>query len=117
MQRRKNSAAESVVQPGLFTRRPRLSDPPATSRAARNGHISSGANGRQKTFVLETVKAHPNCTITELTQFAAADRPGIDRYLFSRRLPELEHAGLVIRRPERPCKLTGRLCAIWEISR
>jgi hypothetical protein len=95
-------AAEAAGQGGLFTRGPRRSDPPPTSRAARREHLRSGANGRQSALALSYVRAHPNCTLTELTDFARDDHPDVDRYTFSRRLPELARAGVVIRTGVRP---------------
>jgi hypothetical protein len=113
--RPRSVAVEAAGQTGLFVpRSQRQSDPPATSRAARRENLRSGANARQKALALSTVRAHPGSTITELTSFATDDHPDVDRYCFSRRLPELERAGLVIRTGERPCHLTGRLCTTWE---
>jgi len=105
--------AEAAGQVGLFDRRAHKSVA-ATSHAAHRKHLASGANAKQAALALACVKAHADCTITELTRFAAAATPTIDRYLFSRRLPELERAGLVVRTGERACHVTGRLCTTWR---
>jgi hypothetical protein len=64
-------------------------------------------------MVLAYLKTHPHSTSAELTSYAAADRPDLDRYLFSRRLADLQHAGLATKSGERVCAITHRACITW----
>jgi hypothetical protein len=86
MQRWKASKAEiakAAVQPGLFERRPRKSDSPATSRAAQRDNRVSGAHGRQCAIVLEYLRLYPDSTSAEMTSKAQVQHPTLDRYTFS----------------------------------
>lgn len=81
---------------------------PATSAAAAADLHDSGALGRQRAMVLGAVRRWPGSTSAEL-----ADRLACDRYCPSRRLPDLERAGLVRRGPARRCSITNRSCITW----
>lgn len=65
----------------------------------------------QQEAVLEAVRRFPSSTAVELAQAA-----GLDRYLISRRLPELASAGYVRRMPPRACRVNGRPQTTWHAT-
>ena len=112
-QRPKAVLAESAGQSGLFSKSPRRSDPPATSRAAQRENRSSGANARQRATVLEYLEGFPGSTSAELTAKARIKHPEIDRYTFSRRFADLANDGLAVKSGTRLCEVTKRICFVW----
>lgn len=93
-------------KPFTDTPRARKSDP-ETSHLAAEEIKRSGALGAQQARVLEAVRTYPGKTAVELAKLA-----GLDRYLVSRRLPEL--VPLWVRRgPPRDCTVNGRPQSTW----
>jgi hypothetical protein len=85
----------------------RNSDPVSSHEAA--GEITlDGTRAIQQYTVLMAVKERPGSTSREL-----AKHSHLTRYDFARRLPELEHAGLVAKGPMRPCKISGKRALTW----
>ena len=84
----------------------RASDPPTSHEAAESivPHLS-----RMHTGVLDLVREHPGKTAAEL----AFARGELTNHRLSRRLPELERKGLVVRGVARACFRTGRSAATW----
>lgn len=81
---------------------------PVPSFVAAERHQRSGGWVRQKSAVLAALRQHPGATSAEL-----AATIGGDRYIPSRRLPDLEREGLVKRGSDRLCKVTGQACITW----
>lgn len=88
----------------------RLSDP-STSHLAAAQVTASGLRDRQAVIVLDLVRRFAGCTSAEL---AARSEGEIDRYVTARRLPELEHLGLVYRAGiKSACRVTGKAALTW----
>lgn len=85
----------------------RASDP-STSKAAAERVVRSGRQASQKDRVLTALRDRPGSTSGEL---AAA--LGGDRYIASRRLPDLERDGLVARGASRECRANGGAAVTW----
>ena len=85
-------------------------DPPSSHEAARE-ITESGRRAKQKEFVHFLVDTHPGSTAAELAQLG-----DIDRYLVSRRLPELEGDGRILKKGKRTCRARGRTATIWEVA-
>ena len=86
---------------------------PETSRIAANEQIVSGRRERHAAIILEWVKRWPGSTAVELVASAMLDHKGISRHEVSRRLPELESAGLVRRGDSRNCSFSGTKQLTW----
>jgi CRP-like cAMP-binding protein len=82
---------------------------PVTSQQAARYITKSGKREGQLLAVLSLVMKYPRRTAVEL-----AARSTFDRYTVNRRLPELEHAGLIRKAGQRPCEIHKRLATIWE---
>ena len=74
---------------------------PISSHIAAHDLINSGQQAKQWVHVKAIVEAHPGHTSRELAVIAEEN----DRYIFSRRLPELESKGLIKRGDIRKCKI------------
>lgn len=107
-----------VVRTGVAPlRQPSRNSDPETSHAAARAVQASGRLTEQCDWTLTALvrwlwsaKAAP--TSAEL----AGDDQRL-RYLYARRLPDLEHLGLVQRLDEkRPCAVTGRLALPWRVT-
>ena len=86
----------------------RRSDPEPSNLAA--GEITaSGARENQLHAVLELVRQFPRKTSLELSRYSE-----LDRFCIARRLPELEHGGLVSKCGVRTCEVGKRRATIWE---
>jgi CRP-like cAMP-binding protein len=81
---------------------------PATSRLAAERITISGRRKTQAQAVLDAVRNHPGLTAVEL-----ANASGIERYAVSRRLPELESNGLIVRGPARMCSIRNAMMTTW----
>jgi hypothetical protein len=102
-----------MIPENLFERdepRTRRTDPFTSALAARE-LLSSGAFAKQKQAVYQALQWNDGATSAELSRAMTAQ----DRYLCSRRLPDLERAGLVRRGPARKCKATHRRCITWHV--
>lgn len=86
----------------------RQSDP-ITSKLSARELAKTGARARQQRAILVALKHYTNCTSAELARHI-----GMERHVTARRLPELEHARLVSRGPQRKCEVTGRLSLTWS---
>lgn len=106
-----SALAQAAGQANLFSRRVDVS---ATSRAARDAVLASGAVSRQGKVVLQYLRARPQgATYREIAEAAIADGKIADRNAIARRLPELEKRGLVRRAGERQCAVTGSKLTLW----
>lgn len=101
-----------MQQAELFstTATPRLArrSDPSTSHAAGERLRESGKLRAQQQSVLDALTRWPGSTAVEL-----ATNSGLDRYLVSRRLPELAKAGHVRRMAPRVCKVNGSAQTTW----
>ena len=88
----------------------RIADP-LTSHIAAESVEASGRAGTQRDRILAYVKAHPNQTAGEIAQGM-----NTDQYTPSRRLPELERAGLVRVSGRRACRVKGSLMQTWDAT-
>ena len=79
------------------------------SAIAHQQHESSGKAASHRETILSYVRTFPGHTSAEI---AAAIR--MERHEVSRRLPELEKSGDVIRGPERVCSTNGTRMATWS---
>jgi hypothetical protein len=69
--------------------------------------------GNQRLKVYHALRQHQPATSAELARSMACDR-----YLPSRRLPELASLGWACRGPEkRRCSVTGKMSTVWYIAR
>jgi len=86
----------------------RRTDPLSSDDAAREME-RTGRRASQSEALLEMVKRHPRRTSLELSRLSR-----LDRYIVSRRLPELERRGLIRRGLIRDCTVNGRPMLTWE---
>jgi hypothetical protein len=86
----------------------RTSDP-ETAKAAGRAIEASGAGEDQRNSVYTSLIDHPGVTSRELAEAMGLS----DRYICSRRLPELERAGLARRGSPRKCRSGGRVSETW----
>lgn len=85
---------------------------PLPSYAAADKVKRTGLGGRQRLQVYHGLRVHQGATSAELAQAL-----GCDRYVPSRRLPELERAGWVCRGRRRRCSVSGIVSETWFIAR
>ena len=86
----------------------RRSDPD-TSHQAAVGIEASGKAGTQRAAVLECVRCDPGQTSAEIAVAA-----GLERAIPSRRLPELERAGLIRKGDARLCYINQTRMVTWH---
>ena len=101
-----------MQQADLFsTPMPRLArrSDPATSHTAGERLRESGKLRAQQQQVLDALTRWPGSTAVEL-----ATSSGLDRYLVSRRLPELARDGLARRMAPRVCRVNGTAQTTWH---
>jgi hypothetical protein len=90
---------------------------PGTSIKAGEAHEASGEAGKQRTRILNWMKAHcSQSSGTPQTSSEIAHHSGFDRYVVARRLPEMERLGLVKRGPERRCTYSGHDAIAWTAT-
>jgi hypothetical protein len=94
---------EPLVDPARLAR---ATDPPASHAAAE---AIAPNLPKLHEYVLALVKRFPGYTASEL---ARANEIG-DPRVINRRLGEMELRGMVVRGPERACKVSGRKAATW----
>jgi hypothetical protein len=82
---------------------------PMPSKLAAEQVTASGRREGQLLAVLALLRRHPRSTSLELSRHGS-----LDRYIVARRLPELEHVGLVRRLPARICIVGNRQATVWE---
>lgn len=82
---------------------------PMTSHQAAREVTASGKREIQLKQVLDLVGRKPGKTSFELAAFGK-----LDRYAVARRLPELEHGGLVMKTAARTCSISGRKAVTWR---
>ncbi len=82
---------------------------PASSHLAETEITTSGRRKNQCDQILKMVRTHDGETAREL----ASHDHDLDRYAYSRRLPDLESHGLVTRGEMRKCRVGGRLSVTW----
>jgi hypothetical protein len=87
---------------------------PETSKEAALEITASGRREGQALTVLAFVRKYPGKTSSELAVKAQTSGCPYDRYVFARRLPELEKAGLVWKRNSRQCSVSGLQAHTWE---
>lgn len=85
----------------------------STSHEAADFIESSGIGATQQKIVLRALEKYPNRTAAELNRDARLD----DRYMVSRRLPELFSAGKAYRNAtmKRECTVTKRKAMVWRV--
>ena len=83
---------------------------PLPSIVAEERMRKSGKLIKHRTIVVLAVRDFPGSTAPEL----AFKTQQLDRYEFSRRLPEAEQVGLVKKGIERNCRINGTLMTTWE---
>jgi len=83
---------------------------PLSSFLAGEKHHRSGRWDSQKAAVLKALRQNDGSTSAELARVM-----DVNRYVCARRLPDLERAGLVQKRPPRQCKVTRSLCVVWHV--
>ena len=88
----------------------RLTDPEASGLAGA-AITASGERVGQLRAVLALVTRYPGSTSLELARAA-----GMDRYVVARRLPELEHGGIVVKGEQRVCREGKRLATTWRLA-
>ena len=101
-----------MLQADLFqTPPPRLArrSDPSTSHAAAERLRASGKLSAQRQAVLDALTRWPGSTAVEL-----ATNSGLDRYLVSRRLPDLAKDGKVRRMAPRVCRVNGTAQTTWR---
>lgn len=81
---------------------------PGTSDEAARKITRSGKRDAQSKEVLDAVRARPGLTSAEYAGGVQSQR-----FMFARRLPDLEKLGLVRKGPPRPCRQTGSRCVTW----
>ena len=84
---------------------------PITSHISAHEITYSGARTTQQIEVLELVSDYAGHTSRELAVWSA-----MDRYQMARRLPELEHAGLVTKGPARRDETNLRMAVTWLVA-
>jgi len=82
-----------------------------TSFLAAEKLLRSGKLRGQRKAVLRALRLNDGSTSAEISA-----KIGSDRYVASRRLPELEKAGLCARGQIRLCKVTRSSCLTWWIK-
>jgi len=85
----------------------RKSDPETSVQAAQKLQRSGKWRG-QKQRVFEALRRNPGSTSAELAEFM-----GGDRYIPSRRLPDLARVGMVKKGKVRLCQATNSKCVTW----
>lgn len=100
-----------MLQADLFSPTPRLArrSDPSTSHAAGERLRANGKLREQQRQVLDALTRWPGSTAVEL-----ATNSGLDRYLVSRRLPELAKAGHARRMAPRVCRVNGSAQTTWR---
>lgn len=83
---------------------------PLTSAVAEAKITGSGKRLTHAETVLEYIIAHPDRTSAELTDAI----PDLDIYQVRRRLPDLEHLGLIEKSGRRKCHVYGSLQSTWR---
>jgi len=83
---------------------------PATSALAEDEITSSGARARQVDRVYRLVQQNDGYTSAELAVMG-----GVDRHMVARRLPDLQHKGLVKKGGQRQCEIRNRQAVTWWI--
>lgn len=86
---------------------------PSSSRIAAADVTSSGRCTNQKHQILGWLHAQSR----PFTSAEIAEAAGIDRHVVARRLPDLQHNGLVTRCSMRTCQVTGRPALTWSERR
>ncbi len=84
---------------------------PDPSHLAEAEINATGTRRSHQLLVLFTLRHNPETTSRELALFGS-----MDRYTPSRRLPELETAGLVERAGQRTCRVGKRQATTWRIT-
>lgn len=82
---------------------------PSTSHQAAFDVESTGSAESQRARCLEIVRKNPGLTAPEIAELAH-----VDRYVASRRLPDLRELGHVRNGPVRRCRIKGTSMLTWE---
>ena len=85
----------------------------ATSIEAYNQIKEEGLVGRLQFEVYSKLYDHGPLTQGELTEYHF---PGYPKQGLTPRFAELEGFGIVTPVAERPCKITGRTCIVWDVT-
>ena len=87
-------------------------DDPLTSHEAARALVASGALSHQRREVLNALRRFGPCTACELAALS-----GIDRFICSRRLPELAYLEKVRRLEPRKCRVKSTKQIVWQALR
>ena len=93
-----------------YTQASRTTDPASSHMA--EAEINKGKRQSDCDYILSWVRNYPGETALELNGHAYHSR-NINRYTFSRRLPDLEKRGLVRKGEIRKCRVGGRASVVW----
>ncbi len=85
---------------------------PVSSHLAAESITASGLRDSQKREILTRLRDQS----IPVTSMELARGATFDRYVAARRLPDLEHDGLVVRSVMRACSVTGRPAVTWRIK-
>lgn len=101
-----------MKQNHLFDEARRLArrDDPETSKAA--AEAVAPVLSRMHAWALGVVRQYGPGTSSEMSRSAGEST----NHRLSRRLPELERKGLIVRGQSRPCAVTGMTAAVWGVS-
>ena len=87
----------------------RATDPATSHEAARH---AEGRLGLYQWEALQSCRAHPGMTATEMARARGWDDPRV----INRRLGELERLGMVRAGEPRSCAVTGRRAMTWAVT-
>ena len=103
--------------PQLSLRQPARNTDPETSHEAARKLQTSGKLTEQCVQTLTALVRYEFGNTTAPTSYELAGTDLQLRYLYARRLPDLEHKGLVIRLDsKRPCTISGSAAFPWRVT-
>lgn len=88
---------------------------PISSKLAAQELVSSGKFDNQKDMVCDLLRNFNENNICPTSAEMAAYLD-LDRYIPSRRLPDLEKEGRVTRLKTRMCSVTKKFCVTWKVQ-
>lgn len=84
---------------------------PSTSAKAAEELVESGKLAVMELVALGAVEDYPGSTARELDEGKQGDRP------IGKRLSGLEEKGLIVKGPERVCRVSGKTAVTWNVVR
>ena len=110
---------EPFDAPSLDSRRESLpvrATDPETSVLAAQRHLRSGKASAHRSIVLRLVREHEGSTYMELWAAQAEPRAIENPVEVMRRLNDLVKLGLVVKGPERACRVNGNRKTTWLVT-